>query len=84
MELPPEIEEKIVAEATAALAKALITNHGKKAYLTRYQVCGILDCSPQTVMDCLSHYDVTGKGGSVRFLLSDVEEYMDSKKVKVR
>lgn len=82
MEIPPDLEAKIVKEATEQLVKALITNHGKKVYLSKNQVSGLLDWSPQTVMRRLSHLDTTGNGGSVRFLLSDVEAEMEKRRVK--
>lgn len=82
MEIPPDLEAKIIKEATEQLVKALITNHGKKVYLSKNQVAGLLDWSPQTVMRRLSHLDTTGNGGSVRFLLSDVEAEMENRRVK--
>ena len=82
--LSPEQEEQIVRNATEELVRNLISNHGSDIWLTKYQAAGILDCSPQTVMDNLPHYDLTAKGGSVRFLLSEVNEELKTRKVKAK
>ncbi|MBK1835038.1 helix-turn-helix domain-containing protein [Roseibacillus ishigakijimensis] len=82
IQLSPEHEARIIEEATRELVKALITNHGKKVWLTKNEAAGILNWSPQTVMTRLPHYDTTGNGGSIRFLLSDIEAEMEKRKVK--
>lgn len=82
--LTPEQEAEIIQEATDKLVTALITNHGKKVYLSKNQVSGLLDWSPQTVMRRLSHLDTTGNGGSVRFLLSDIEDEIEKRRVSAK
>jgi len=80
--LTPEQEREIIEDSKRELVKALITNHGKKVYLTKNEVAGILDWSPQTVMRRLDHFDTTGNGGSVRFLFSDVEKEIEKQRIK--
>lgn len=80
--ISPEREEQAVREATHELAVALITNHGSKVWLTKPEAGGVLNWSPETVMARLPHYDTTGKGGSIRFKLSDIEEEMERQKVE--
>lgn len=82
MTLSPEQEAKVVEGARQELVKALITNHGNRVYLSKYEVCGLLNWSPQTVMGRLTPIDTTENGGSVRFLLSEIEEVMESRKTK--
>ena len=82
--LTPEQELEIIDDAKRELVKALITNHGKKVFLSKNEVAGILDWNPQTVMANLKPIDSTGSGGAVRFLLSDIEEHMEERKKKTQ
>lgn len=79
--LSPDEKDEIVKIATRQLVRELITNHGRKVWLTKNEAAGLLDWSPQTVMKHLPHYDTTGNGGSIRFKLSDIDEVLDRQKV---
>lgn len=81
--LSPQKEEEIIESARKELVQALITNHGKRVFLSKFEAGGILNWSPQTVMKHLTPYDTTENGGSVRFLLSDIEEEMKKRKIKI-